>query len=369
MIETDLSTKTAIIDLDACIHNIQSIRHYIGRTTNILACIKANAYGHTLLPVAKALENFCQGYAVSSLDEAISLRKNNIAKPIVLLSTNHSSTDFFETLAEFQIDTVLFEQTQLLHLKQAHLCRPLRFWLKINSGLNRFGFSPSEIPKLFHDLDNIPQAAPAIFLSHFASAESSEDTTQQQFKLFNQATENYPNQRSIANSAAIFKNKSYHLDWVRPGISLFGYHANTLLNKRFPLIPVMHLKTKILCIYQKESGDLLGYNHLWKCTKSTRIAIIDIGYADGFPRATELGTPIYIHNIPCPLISRVTMDCITVDISHCPQARIGDDVTIWGPNQPNTELAARAHSSSYELLCRVGSRVKFEFRLTHTEKE
>ncbi|MDH5324724.1 MAG: alanine racemase [Gammaproteobacteria bacterium] len=347
------------INLSALQHNLECARQYApGR--RIVAIIKANAYGHGVLRVANALHT-ADAYGVASLDEALLLRLSGITSPILLLE------GFFHTseLAEIdhnKLDMVIHSLEQIRGLQQnGFFERPQQstLWLKLDSGMHRLGFSVEE----FHQALTVVQQSgfKFVLMSHLACADDTDNsTTEKQIRFFDDHTHEVNAPRSLANSAGILAWPQSHRDWVRPGIMLYG--GSPLLDQSaqaLGLRPVMTLSTELIAIKQLKKGDAIGYGGTWVCPEQMSVGVAAIGYGDGYPRHAPTGTPVLVNGVRCQLLGRVSMDMITVDLRACPQARVGDNVTLWGDGLPADEIALQAGTISYELFCGITGRVEF----------
>lgn len=354
-----MNRVTAEIDLTALNHNYQRVKHYAPQA-KVVAMVKANAYGHGLLPLAKALPQ-ADILGVARPEEAFALRAGGAQQPILLMSGFVDANELIEFAhAEFAAVVHTFEQIHLL--ETTLLPKPMTIWLKIDTGMHRLGFtSPQVAEAQFRLLQCASVQKPFVWLTHFASAYALNDTqkTVKQWEQFQQLSP--PSAvTSLANSAAIIGWPQTQGDYVRPGIMLYGVSPfNDLPARDFGLLPVMTLRSQLIAIHDYEQGEAIGYGGNWVCPKRTRIGVVAIGYGDGYPRHARNGTPVLLNGVRCPLVGRVSMDFISVDLSFCSQAVLGDVVTLWGQGLPVEEVAACADTIPYELLCHVTSRVKF----------
>jgi len=350
----------ARIDLQALQHNFSRVRQSAPRS-KIMAIIKANAYGHGLVSSARALPD-ADAFGVATLDEAIELREAGFDRRIVLLEGIFSHADL-ALISGFGVDSVLHHISQVELLEQGPLTRPLDVWLKIDTGMHRLGFMPDKVTELVGRLRNIPQLETIRFFTHFACAdEPDNDYTRQQLACFHDSLELLAGERSLANSAAVLAWPDTHGDWVRPGIMLYG--SSPLVGRSaeaLGLRPVMTLVTQLIAIKHCKKGDAVGYGGSWVCPQDMNIGVAAIGYGDGYPRHVPAGTPVLVNNKPVPLVGRVSMDMLCVDLGSQPGAAVRDEVVLWGEGLPVDEVAAAAGTISYELLCNVNRRVQFEY--------
>lgn len=339
-------------------HNFQQVRKWAPASA-VMAMIKANAYGHGLVETALALP-MADAFGVAFLEEALLLRAAGIQQPIVLLEGffNHAELD---SIVQQQLHTVVHQHEQVTLLEQARLSKPVPVWIKLDTGLHRLGFNPSELPALWSRLQACPNVAAELhLLSHFADPDDlNKTTTVKQFEYFTQWTQGLVAPRSLANSAAILAWPMTHYEWVRPGIMLYGVSPFTAkVGADFALQPVMNLYSQLIAIHQRRQGDAIGYGGTWVCPEDMQIGVVAIGYGDGYPRHAKNGTPVLVNNERVPLIGRVSMDMITVDLRTQPRAKIGDPVLLWGEKLPIEQVACHADTIAYELLCGVTTRVR-----------
>jgi alanine racemase len=349
--------KEAIIDLNALEHNLQYVRKLVPNS-NIIAVIKADGYGHGILNIAKTI-NTVDAFAVACIDEAVELRQAGIRTPILLLG-GFLKNEELKLINSYDLMTVIHSQYQIDILKKYQAIKPLFTWLKIDTGMGRLGFKPLETKKVWHELSMIKSVAkPIRLMTHMACAdELNNNMTNYQCELFYDCTKGIKTEHSIANSASILAWKNTHSKWVRPGIMLYGCSPFTENQKNSELKPVMQLQSKIIAIKHYNKGDSIGYGSSYICPEAMPIAIVAIGYGDGYPRNAPSGTPVLINNKLASLVGRVSMDMITIDLRQNPQASIGDNVVLWGKNLSVNTIAQYTGTIGYELLTKITARVK-----------
>lgn len=348
----------AELDLDALHQNLNIVRSK-APNAKVMAVIKANAYGHGLPRVADALRN-ADAIAVARVDEALRLRKTGVNNPITVLE-GFSCLDELQDILDFQLEAVIHCEHQLDLLKTVNTDKMFSVWLKLDTGMNRLGFNKDGFANAYSLLLNSPIInKPVRLMTHLANADDLENsTTLDQIQLFKETAAKYTSELSIANSAGILGWPEANGDWVRPGLMLFGvspFPGKT--SEDFGLKPVMSLHSRIIATKQLKPGDAVGYGSQWRCQKPTKLGIIAIGYGDGYPRHTRPETPVLVNGIRVPLIGRVSMDMITVDLADCPDAKPGDPVLLWGPGLPVEEIAECAKTIPYTLLCGITQRVQ-----------
>jgi len=347
-----------VIDLSALRHNLQQVRS-AAPGSKVMAAIKANGYGHGLVRVAQALQH-ADAFGVASIGEAIQLRQAGIKQPIVLLE-GFFQADELPLIAQHDFIIAVHHAAQLEMLERAQLERPVQVWLKVDSGMHRLGFEPTAVPAAWQRLECCTNVAKVIgFMTHLANADNREDSaTEAQLELFRQVTAGLPGQRSIANSAAVLGWPQSHSEWVRPGIMLYGISPFLSGDGReHGLRPVMTLRSELIAVNRLKRGDAVGYGGTFVCPEDMPVGVVAAGYGDGYPRHAPAGTPVLVNGRRVPLVGRVSMDMITVDLCSQPDAKPGDPVVLWGEGLPVEEIAAHAGTIAYELVCRVMPRVE-----------
>jgi alanine racemase len=358
----------ALIDTQALRHNLGTIRAY-APGAKVMAVIKANAYGHGLVSAALALAD-ADSFAVARLEEGIALRSAGVRAPIVLLEGVFSAEQLAEA-AHHGFELVVHDPLQL-KLLEAHR-GPERFivWIKVDTGMNRLGFRPEAFPAALARLRAL--AVPALelrLMTHLARADEREQwMTREQVATFDRAIAAQglagPQRlaTSIGNSAGILGWPNAHGDWVRPGLALYGvspFGGETA--DKHGLKPVMTLETTVLTVREVKQGETVGYAGAWRAQRDSAIAILAAGYGDGLPRHLANGTPVLIGGARYPLVGRVSMDMIAVDVTGAEKIATGNKALIWGPGLPVEEVAHHAGTIPYELLCGVSQRVPLELQ-------
>ncbi len=339
------------VDLAALQHNFQQVKNY-APDSRVMVVIKANAYGHGMLQVAKSLE-LADGFAVAQLSEAITLRNNGFDKPISVFQ-GFASDEQLQLMVQYDLRPAISQSWQI-DLLEAHKQRSsIDVWLKINTGMGRLGISPDEVDSCYQRLQNINYINQTGLMMHFANAdEPVHSTNQSQIDQFLKLSGLYKAQTSVSNSAAIVSHLLPQQDWVRPGIMLYG--ASPLLNKTaadLQLKPVMSLQAELIAINDYKKGQAVGYGDSWICPEDMPVGIVNIGYGDGYPRHAN-AAPVAVNGQRCQLIGRVSMDSIAIDLRGI-QTVCGDLVECWGKQISVDEVAACAGTISYELLCHTG---------------
>lgn len=358
-----MSRPTQItIDLAALRHNLKQIRN-VAPNSGILAMVKSNAYGHGLTRIALALQN-ADALGVACLEEGIILREAGVKNPIVLME-GLFRPDEMQRAVEGNFTLTIHHHDQVKMLEENSIKASLPVWLKIDTGMHRLGFDPEEVPDVFKRLMNCSSVKKPIgLMTHFAESDSVDRApTQNQIELFNQITQDLTGPRSLANSGGILAWPTAHADWVRPGIMLYG--ASPFRDRQgsdFNLKPVMTFTSELIAIHNLKKGERVGYGGLWTCTEDMQVGVVAMGYGDGYPWHAKNGTPMLVNGVSCPLVGRVAMDMLNVDLRNQPNAKIGDPVLLWGPELPVETVAAHSNTVGYELLTRITQRVRVEVR-------
>jgi alanine racemase len=350
----------ARINLQALQHNY-SLAQQTAADSQVMAIIKANAYGHGLVSIAQALPD-AAAFGVACLDEAIALREAGFDRRIVLLEGLFGPDDI-NLISGYRLDVVVHHDSQLQWLAQGQLLRPLDVWLKIDTGMHRLGFSPDSIRDIMSRLQQIPQVDTVRYMTHFPCADDLDNPdTRQQIDTFRNAVAAVDGEHSLANSAGILGWPAARADWIRPGIMLYGSSPlNGRTAQSLDLQPVMTLSTQLIAVNMRKQGDTIGYGGNWSCPVDMPIGVAAIGYGDGYPRHAPSGTPLRVNGHAATLAGRVSMDMICIDLRDVPNPQVGDEVILWGEGLPVDEVAMAADTISYELLCSVGSRVQFDY--------
>lgn len=348
----------AVLNLDAVRHNLSKVRS-CAPEAKVMAVIKANGYGHGLLRIAEALRHV-DAFAVARVDEGIRLRKAGFRNRIAVLE-GFTCIEEFDELLHYQLDAVVHCLTQLKIFEAKTKSGACNVWLKLDSGMNRLGFKAKEFASAYQRLNQCALVKqPINLMTHFANADDiNDDKTLKQINLFNETVAGYPGERSMANSAGILGWPQSISDWVRPGVMLYGISPfPDSTGQQLGLKPVMELHSRLIAVKRIESGDTVGYGNSWTCEKPTTMGIVGIGYGDGYPRYAKVGTPVLVNGQRVPLIGKVSMDMITIDLGTQVHVQPGDPVTLWGEGLPVEEIAQWADTIPYTLVCGVTQRVQ-----------
>lgn len=359
----------AEISHSALVQNFSVVRQHVP-FARIWAVIKANAYGHGALRVARVLEK-TDGFALLEMATAIALREDHERRPILLLEGVFSEEEW-KLCAKYDLQAVVHNHQQVQWLERVRLAQPVTVHVKLNTGMQRLGFRPNEAAALHLRLQGHKNVVNVHWLTHFANADEEETVSDddgsenprlpvsltQQMSRFETALIGLPGNRSLANSAAILRHPQTHADWVRPGIMLYGA---TPFAKRSAqaceLRAVMTLRSEIISVQHLQPGDAVGYGSRFRAERPMQIGVVACGYADGYPRHAPDGTPVAVEGIPSRLVGRVSMDMLMVDLSPIPYPSVGMPVELWGVQVPIDEVAQAVGTVGYELMCAVAPRV------------
>jgi alanine racemase len=362
-------TAVAIIQTAAVLHNLQRIRS-AAPDCRIMAVIKANAYGHGLIPIAQLLANEVDALAVARVSEGLQLREAGITQRIVVLEGCSEAEEAREAVLH-RLEIVVHDPVHFEILETLPEQDILTVWLKLDTGMGRLGFQPSQLMACRKRLDQISAVRPEVALmTHLASADDPDNGgTMEQVRRFGDSLGSFAGAISIANSAGILLwpqtlEPSPVLDyqgenWIRPGIALFG--ASPVLGKNareLGLLPAMQFESHLIAVKTVKRGTAVGYSSTWRAKRDTVIGVVAAGYGDGYPRHLQSGTPLLVNGHRAALIGVVSMDMINVDLTDVPVANVGDRVTLWGGHLPVEEIAARADTIPYELMCGLSQRVE-----------
>ena len=355
---------TASISQSALRHNLSVVKQ-LAPHSKVMAVVKANGYGHGLLNVARGLDA-AEGFAVLGVNEAITLRDAGFKQTILLLEGVFRAEEL-QAVASYQIDIVVHSQQQIQMLHNVELPNPVHVHLKMNTGMNRLGFTPGNYLAAFNTLKTCKNVAGITLMTHFATADKDPGIAAP-LSLFRKTTEGLRQPVSLANSAAILRYPDAHADWVRPGIMLYG--ASTVSGvpaADFGLKPVMQFTSEIIGVQTIQAGDSIGYGNRFTATEPTRIGVVACGYADGYPRHAGLlgdqhphGAPIAVCGKTTRTLGRVSMDMLFCDLSNIPEADVGSPVELWGNQIPVDAVAEASDTVGYELLCAISSRVQIK---------
>ncbi|RYX94494.1 MAG: alanine racemase [Comamonadaceae bacterium] len=353
----------ATIHTAALHHNLTRARQ-AAPDARVWAVVKANAYGHGIERVYEGLRG-ADGFALLDLDEAQRVRALGWRGPILLLEGVFEPRDL-ELCSRLGLWHTIHcdEQIDMLATHKTH--EPHRVFLKMNSGMNRLGFTPQRFRAAWTRLNALPQVDEISLVTHFSDADG-ERGIAHQVAVFNAATEDLPGERSIANSAASLRHAAdaaVRGDWVRPGIALYGSAPDFPQHDtaHWQLQPAMTLTSRIIGVQELQPGDTVGYGSSFTADAPMRIGVVACGYADGYPRHCSTGTPVLVNGRRTRMVGRVSMDMITVDITGQAGAGMGSEVTLWGRSPggallPVDDVALAGGTVGYELLCALAQRV------------
>jgi alanine racemase len=355
----------ATIHSDSLRANLHTLRTASG-DAKVWAVVKANAYGHGIERVFDALRG-ADGFAMLDLEEAQRVRALGWRGPILLLEGVFELRDL-ELCSRLNLWHTVHCDEQIDMLAAHKTNEPHRVFLKMNSGMNRLGFKPSQYRAAWSRLNALPQVDEISLVTHFSDADGGIGIDAQ-VATFVQTTQDLPGERSLSNSAATLRHTTTHealknSDWVRPGIAMYGsapdYPSHSASS--WKLEPAMTLAAKVIGVQQLQAGETVGYGSSFTAPGPMRIGTVACGYADGYPRICPTGTPVLIDGVRGRTLGRVSMDMLAVDLTDLPQAGWGSTVTLWGRAANGErlsidEVAAQAGTLGYELMCALAQRV------------
>ncbi len=348
----------AIINLEALRHNY-GVAVELSGAGKAMPIVKANAYGHGAITVAKALEPLAPALGVACIEEAVELRDAGVKKPILLLEGFFSDEEL-ELAASHNFWLMVQNDYHLDALDKARLSEAVTCWIKLDTGMHRLGFEPQRAEELYSRLAAMPQVAEDIVMStHLASADDlDKDFTAGQLHLFREHTVKITAPCSIANSPGLLGWPEARAEWNRPGFMLYGKSPfATAHPEAEKLRAVMTFRSEVMAVRDVALGEPVGYANAWTAERPSKIATVPVGYGDGYPRHAESSTPVLINGQRAQLVGRVSMDMITVDVTDIPGVKVGDEVVLWGENLSANEVAIHAETIGYEILTRLHNRV------------
>ncbi len=348
----------ATVNAAAFAHNLGVARNHAG-PARLWAVVKADAYGHGLLRAARAMA--ADGYALLDFADALRLRDAGVGQPILMLEGFFKPEDI-PLLARHRLTPVIHNIEQIEMLGKSDPGGKLDVYLKVNSGMNRLGFTMDNLRLAWNALEAHPAVGAVTLMTHFADADG-ESGVAAQLQWFNELTQPLmatgPAPRSMANSAALLRfPEETRADWARPGIMLYGCSPFSFKSaEELGLKPAMTLTSEIIGVQHLQAGERVGYGMTYEVGQEMTIGIVACGYADGYPRHAPSGTPVLVAGQRTQTVGRVSMDLLCVDICDIPEAYVGTPVTLWGEGLSCDEVAASAGTVSYELLCALAPRV------------
>jgi alanine racemase len=323
--------------------------------------VKANAYGHGLDRIIDAVRG-ADGLAMLDLDEAQRVRAAGWRGPVLLLEGVFEARDL-ELCSRLSLWHTVHHDEQINALSKHKTQEPHRVFLKLNSGMNRLGFSPQRFRSAWARLQALPQVDEISLMTHFSDADGPRGVADQ-MKVFDEVTRDLAGERSLANSAALLRHPQTHADWVRPGIAMYGSapdHPEHDAN-HWGLQPAMSLRSQLISVQHLQKGNTVGYGSGFVADRDLRMGVVACGYADGYPRHAPTGTPVLIDGVRSQTLGRVSMDMLAVDLTPTPNAQVGSAVTLWGRAESGQvlsidEVAHAAGTVGYELMCALAQRV------------
>lgn len=360
----------ATVNLDAVIHNMEAMKQNISPDTGIIGVVKADGYGHGAVPVAKAIDAYVCGYAVATIEEAVQLRNHGIVKPILILGVTHESR--FEEAVRNEIRLAVFRLQEVKKLSDTAISmgRAAKIHLAVDTGMSRIGMVPNEVSAdMVKEMSLLPAIDLEGMFTHFAKAdETDKGSAKQQLKAYLDFVELLEKRgveipvKHCSNSAGIVDLKDANLDVVRAGISIYGLYPSDEVNQSaIALKPVMELKSCITYIKTIARGTAVSYGGTYIAANDTVVATVPVGYGDGYPRNQSGKGSVLIHGKRAPILGRVCMDQLMVDVTDIPEAKEDDEVTLIGRDGNECisveEIARIGGGFHYEIICDIGKRI------------
>lgn len=359
----------AEVNLDNIRYNLRKVRESLNKGVEIIAVVKADAYGHGAVQVSRVLVDEGVKYlAVAILDEAIELRENGIDVPILILG--YTPEDQLKYVVEYDISQTVFDLNYVRRISQEATIRHKRtkVHVKIDTGMGRIGYTDYERARQeIRQMASLPGIQVEGIFTHFAAADERDKTyTYKQYELFRNLVDDLEKEieiplRHVSNSAAILDLPEMELDAVRPGIILYGHYPSDEVSKSIPLRPAMSLKSKVIHVKSVEPGAYISYGRRFKTRRKSVIATVPIGYADGFTRMLTGKARVLIKGQFAPVVGTICMDQMMVDVTDVEGVRMGEEVVLFGMSGNSTlpveEIADKLGTINYEVLCMVGKRV------------
>ena len=361
--EASLRPTRAEVLLGAIADNFRVVRE-AANGRKVLAVVKADAYGHGVVPVAKRLQaEGVDGFGVALAEEGIELREAGIDRAILVL--NGINGGAHRDIIAAGLTPVLYDISEASAFERVSQDRPIDVHLKVDTGMGRLGVPPDELDEFLRELRGFPSIRIAGLMTHLSTADGDPEYVAEQLESFKRAEGlvrrfgHEPRVLHAANSAALFRHPETHFDWVRPGISIYGYPGSDSIDA--PLRPAMRLRTEVLRIRTLHTGESAGYGRSFRATRDTRLATIPLGYGDGLLRSASNRGHVLIRGRRCPIVGNIAMDLTTVDVSEVSGVAVGDEALLLGEQQGAVldarDLAKAAGTIPYEVLTNVSRRV------------
>lgn len=373
-----MKPATATINGQYLRHNMQLIKS-LAPNSKICAVVKANAYGQGLPKVVRNLEDLADGFGVARIKEALTIQEMGYEGTILLLEGFFDREELLKTVSR-RFDTVVHCVEQLVLLEQvskewqaeqqkgfwqrkAKIYFPITVWLKIDTGMHRLGIHPEQVAEFYARLTACALVKKVNFVSHFSRADEPDcGYTEKQIATFEQVSQGYAVEKSISASSGILYWPQAHYDWVRPGIIMHGISPHNQPITSLGFKPVMKFASSLIAVRSHKAGEPVGYGLNWVAKQDTIIGVVAVGYGDGYPRNAPEGTPVYVNGRIVPIVGRVSMDMMTVDLGIDSQDKVGDEVVLWGEELLIETVAEAIGVINYELITKLTPRVITEYR-------
>ena len=341
-------------------HNISIIQKKAHHSV-VIAMIKANAYGHGMVKTAQHIDDLNCYMGVASIDDGIMLRNAGIKSKILLIQGPFEPEDI-PLAIQYDCDMVLHQKEHISWLDGIKTPNKLKVWMKINTGMNRLGFSMEDVEHVYKTLQDHPKVEEGVpILSHFSCASRSDGLMNKyQLQCFKDLKSKIDTKFSLANTGGIFHFPESHYDYVRPGIAMYGVSSLPgIMADDLNLKPVMTVKSIVNAVRHVKKGEYIGYSATYQAKEDMVMAVIAFGHADGYPVTAPAGTPILVNGMRCPIIGPVSMDMIILDVTKIKDVKIGDEVVVWGDGLPLDEIMQHTKVSPGSMLALLRDRVKY----------
>ncbi|MFT5572051.1 MAG: alanine racemase [Cryomorphaceae bacterium] len=346
-----------VIDTAAFAHNLAQVKRWVP-DSKIMAVIKADGYGHGMEAAASGLSD-ADEFGVNGLDDVHRLRAHGVDKTLSILSAS-LTLDELNALQGDKVRPLCYDFEHLSLFEQLDDSAGLSVWIKVDTGMGRLGFLPTELQSVYQRLEKVKGISKLSLMTHLANADQVDHpSNKQQIEVFTELAEAHKfSDISILNSAGVVSFANSANTQVRPGIVMYGISPTLGISAQsLGLQPVMTFKSQLISVKTLPSGSSIGYGSTYVLDQDSRVGIVAVGYGDGYPRHAPSGTPVLVNGVLLPLVGRVSMDMIAIDLGALP-AKVGDEVVLWGEGNPIEKIAAAAGTIAYELSCGILPRVQ-----------
>ncbi len=346
-----------LINLASIRHNAELLKSKANNNCELIGVIKADAYGHGALEVCQVTDSI-NIFAVARLSEGVALKLAGVEKSILIFSGVNTHDDLM-TAIKFGLIVTIHSESQIELLQELPSESNLHCWVKFDSGMHRLGLHSDELDRALSILSSLHNVKIDGIFSHYSSADNDLERSRLQLNNFDDLVCNRTINTSITNSAGLLQGYFREQSYARVGLSLYGISPFSNKNSSdLGLITSQSLIAFVTSVRRHKKGEPVGYDGVWVSDRDTNLAVVGIGYADGYPRSAKSGTPVLINGVEYPLVGRVSMDLVSIDVGNDSDVKVGDKVTLWGGGLPVEHIAKCADVIPYELLTGVSKRVR-----------